>query len=701
MASGQGRPELQTVQGACPHDCPDTCAWRVTVRGGRAVELHGDPDHPFTRGGLCAKVNHFLERVYSPERLLHPLRRAGAKGSGRFERVAWDEALDAIAERLRAIVARDGATAVLPYSYLGTQGVVQCNAMSQRFFHRLGATRLTRALCGAAGSSGIIATNGTSLGIMPEEVVHSRFIVLWGTNTVLTNLHQWHFVKQAQRAGAKIVVVDPVRTRTAEQADWHIRPRPGTDAALALGLMHVIVRERLHDADYIERYTLGFDKLRVRLAEYPPDRAAQITGVSEEQIERFAREYAATRPSVIRVLVGLEHHAQGGTMFRSIACLPAITGAWRDRGGGLLSLTGRLRLLSLNIAAVEKSEMENSALRAVNMAQLGRALTDATLAPPIRALVVYNSNPAAIAPNQNLVLRGLRREDLFTVVIEQFMTDTARHADYLLPATTQLEHLDLLWSWGQPYLTLNLPAIAPLAEALPNSEIFRRLARRMGFDDACFADSDEDIVRQALTSTHEYARGITFETLARRGWARLNVPDAHRPYAEGGFPTPSGKCEFYAEALERQGLDPLPGYVPAREGPDGDAALRARFPLTLVTAKSALHFLNSSYANLPRHLAAERRPLLEVNAHDAAVRGIADGDLVRVWNDRGEVRLHARVGDGVIPGVVAMPSGWWASLSPGGSSANALTADGLSDLGGGGDFHDTLVQTELVAPVQV
>ena len=399
------------VQGACPHDCPDTCAWRVTVQDGRAVALQGDPDHPFTRGGLCAKVNHFIERAHSPDRLLHPMRRTGPKGSGKFERVSWDAALDHIASRLKDIVARDGASAVLPYSYLGTQGLIQCNAMSQRFFNRLGATRLVRAICGGASLAGVTATNGTPLGIMPEEVVHSRHIVLWGTNTVVTNLHLWHFVKEARRAGARVVVIDPARTRTAEQADWHVRPRPGTDAALALAMMHVIVREGLHDADYIGRHTLGFEKLQGRLAEYPPARAEQITGIPARDIEALARAYATTRPSLIRTLIGMDHHARGGMTYRAIACLPALTGAWRDCGGGLMHLVGRLRMLSLNLAAVEMPELEDTRIRSVNMVQIGRTLTDPSLSPPIRALVVYNSNPAAIAPNQNLVLQGLKRDD--------------------------------------------------------------------------------------------------------------------------------------------------------------------------------------------------------------------------------------------------------------------------------------------------
>jgi anaerobic selenocysteine-containing dehydrogenase len=685
---------IRMVQGACPHDCPDTCAWQVAVEDGRAVGLRGDPAHPFTRGTLCAKVNHYIERAQSDERLRHPLRRAGPKGTGQFERVSWDEALDDIASRLKAIVAADGGAAVLPYSYLGTQGIVQCNSISQRFFHRIGATRLVRAICGGTAGAGVTATNGVSMGIMPEDIVHSRHIILWGTNTVVTNVHLWPFIREARQAGARVVVIDPARTRTAEQADWHIRPRPGTDAALALGMMHVIVRNRLHDADYVERHTVGFEQLTARIADYPPERVAEITGVDAKDVEALATAYATTRPSVIRTLVGLEHHAHGGMTYRTISCLPALVGAWRDLGGGLLHMVSRLRALALNMDSVEMPQLEDRNIRKVNMVQLGRALTDDAMSPPIRALFVYNSNPAATTPHQNLVLQGLRRQDLFTVVVEQFMTDTARHADYVLPATSQLEHFDLFWSWGQPYVTVNLPAIAPLGESLPNTEIFRRLAARMGFQEPYFQDSDEDIARLTLSSSHPLMEGITLESLRQQGWARFKVPEGFRPYADGGFPTSSGRCEFYSEGLAQQGLDPLPGYQPAPESPHHASQLRERYPLSLMAAKSALHFLNSSYGNMPRQLKAEKEPLADIHPDDANHRGIATGDMVRVFNDRGSLTLRARVGDRVVPGMVAMPSGWWATLSPGGSSANALTGDGLSDMGFGGDFHDTLVEVE-------
>jgi anaerobic selenocysteine-containing dehydrogenase len=687
------------VRGACPHDCPDTCAWTVRLHNGVAVELRGDPDHPFTAGGLCAKVNRYLEdRVYNPERLLYPMRRTGPKGKGRFVRVAWDEALEDIARTLKRIIAEDGAEAILPYSYMGTQGMVQGMAMDGRFFARVGASRLERTICGDNGQAGMAATIGIDAGIDPEDIVHARFIVIWGTNTVVTNLHLWPFIQRAHRAGATVVVIDPVQTRTAQAADWHVQPMPGTDAALALGMMHVIVAEGLHDADYIERYTVGFERLRERLKEYPPGRVATITRLAETDIVELARRYAATRPAAIRTLIGMEHRQNGAMTFRTIACLPALTGAWRDRGGGLVAMTGRHIRNTLPMKRLWMPDLEDPSTRQVNMLEIGRALTDRSLRPPIRALVVYDSNPAVIAPNQNLVLEGLARDDLFTVVHEQFLTDTARHADYVLPATTQAEHLDLMYSWGHLYLTLNLPAIEPRGETVSNSELFRRLARALGFEDPELRQSDEDIIRSVLATDDPWLEGITYDRLRERGWAKLHIPEDWRPFAEGNFPTVSGRCELYSERLAAQGLDPLPNFEPARESPAGEPELAARFPLALIAAKSALHFLNSSYSGTARHLRAEREPLLDINPVDAEARGVGDGDLVRVFNDRGAIQLRTRVAERVRAGVVSMPSGWWASQSRTGRSANALTSDGVARWGRGGDFHDTLVQVERLEP---
>ncbi|HKA48954.1 MAG TPA: molybdopterin-dependent oxidoreductase [Candidatus Dormibacteraeota bacterium] len=660
------------VRGGCAHDCPDTCAWQVTVQAGKAVKLSGVTDHPYTHGGLCAKVNHYLDRVYSPDRVLHPLRRCGAKGEGRFERVSWAEALGDIAARFHQIIASEGGEAVLPYSFAGNMGLIQYATMDRRFFARLGASRLARTICGDTANAGVVTALGTSTACLPEDIEHARFIVLWGTNTVVTNLHLWPYIRRAREAGATVVAIDPIKTRTTQQADWHVQPLPGTDAALALGMMHVIVSEGLHDQRYLDEYCNGWPDLRARLASYSPARAAELSGVPAAEIVRLARAYATTRPAMIRTLVGPEKQANGGRNFRTIACLPAVVGAWRELGGGMVHWTRSLFSEAMDTRAVAGPSPRT---RTINMIQLGRALTDQGLDPPIRALVVYDSNPASIAPNSNLVRAGLSREDLFTVVHDLFVTDTARYADYVLPATSFIEHLDLLFPWGHTYVTLNQPAIAPLGEAVCNTDLFRRLAAAMGWgDEPAFQPSDEELIRTALRTDHPYMEGITYERLLEDGWAELRLPDSRRtPFASGGFPTPSGRCELFTE--------PAPQHVP----PAADT-----YPLIMISAKTGLHFLNSSYSNLPWHLRAEGSPEVQIDPADARRRGIGDGDQVRVHNERGELRLTARVGDGVRPGVVAVAHGWWRSLA--GGSANDLTSDGLSDLGGGADFFGTRVE---------
>jgi anaerobic selenocysteine-containing dehydrogenase len=674
-----------SVRGACPHDCPDRCAWIVKVERGVATSLVGDPDHPDTRGVLCAKVDHYLERSYSTDRVLHPLRRTGAKGSGTFERVSWDEALDDIAARLQRIISESGATSILPYSFSGTQGRLQANGMSGRFFNRIGASRLDQTICGTASTFGVHFTIGSSAAMLPQDLAYSRFIVLWGTNTVVTNLHLWPVIKKAQSNGAKVVVIDPLKTRTAAAADWHIRPLPGTDAALALGMMNVILGEGLHDAEYLEKYALGFEELKTRVAEYPPERVATLTGLDAQEIIELARAYATTKPAAIRVLVGMEHHAEGEMLFRAISCLPTLIGAWTERGGGLVHHPHGL--FGQALKAIDMPELQDKSIRLINMVQLGRALTDATMDPPIRALFVYSSNPAVTTPNQNLVLQGLRREDLFTVVHEQFLTDTARHADYVLPATTQIEHWDLMASWGHTYLTLNRPAIEPLGEAVPGSELFRRLAAKMKLDEPYFKDTDEQMIQYALGSNHPYLANITYERLLRESWVPLSLPDPWMPLANGNYSTPSGKCELYSQRLADRGIDPLPYY---RE--PAEASNKAQYPLMLLTPKSALHFLNSSYANMPRHLRAEGEPFVDINTVDASAREIADGQQVRIESRHGTLTLRARVGDRVRSGIVAIPSGWWATSNVSGLSVNALTGDGLTLWSGGADFHDTYVE---------
>lgn len=680
--------EMKIIHAACPHDCPDTCAMLVEVEGGRATKVSGDPDHPPTQGFLCTKVARYLERVYNPDRLLYPMRRIGAKGEGRFERITWDEALDTIADRFQELAdSNAGPEAILPYSYGGTMGIVNNGSMDRRFFHRLGASKLARTICSAAGGEALRLTVGAKFGTDMENFHRARLIVLWGTNTLSSNIHLWPQIKQALANGARLIGVDPYRNHTHDQCHQLIQVRPGTDAALALAMMNVIISEGLEDRDYVDRYTLGFDKLRERAAEFPPSRAAQICGVSEDEIVSFAREYATTRPAVIRVNYGLQRHAGGGMAVRTIACLPALTGSWRDTGGGvLLSTSG---MFAFDQKVLERADLTPGDPRTINMSRLGEALTETI--PPVRAIYVYNSNPAAVAPDQSKVLDGFRREDLFTVVHEQFQTDTADYADILLPATTQLEQRDMVKPYGHYYLVYNEPAIAPLGEAKPNWEVFHLLARRMGFDDECFGDTDEDIIRQALATDYAPLHGITLDQLKRDGWARLNLPETFAPFADGRFLTPSGKCEFYSETMEQAGLDPLPAFIPPRESPDSSPELAARYPLQLISPP-ANTFLNTTFSHLSSFLKSEREPFIQLSAPDAAHREINDGDTVRVWNDRGECRLTARITDRVKPGVAVALSIWWNKLSPGHTNVNQLVSQELTDIGAGATFFDNLVE---------
>src|SRR5512139_735453 len=673
-------PTRRRLKVVCPHDCPDTCVMTVDVEDGRAVAIGGDPDHRFTRGFLCAKVNRYLERVYSPDRVLHPMRRVGRKGEGRFERISWDEALDAVASRLREIVGRHGPQAILPYSYAGNMGLLGYGSMDRRFFHALGASLLDRTICSSAGAHGYKATVGSSMGFDPEAIVHARLIVAWGANVVSSNVHLWPFVEEARRRGARFVCVDPFRSRTAEKADLHIAPLPGTDAALALGMMHVVFRVGLEDRDWLEQHTVGHEELRERAREWTPERTAATTGLRPEEIEAFAREYATTRPSAIRLNYGLNRHAGGGMAVRTVACLPAVVGAWRDVGGGaLLSTSGTF---PVDADALERPDLVPPGTRTLNMNQLGRVLSDASLDPPVKALFVYNSNPAAVAPEQDAVRRGLAREDLFVVVHEQFQTDTADFADVLLPATTTLEHYDIHKAYGHLYVSLSEPAIAPLGEAMPNTELFRRLAARMGLDHPCLRESDEQMARQAFKWDHPFMKGITFERLEREGSVRLAVPDPFVPFAEGAFPTPSGKCELRSEKLLAEGHDPVPGYVPPREGPTSAPEIARRYPLAFISPP-AHHFLNSTFSAQPALVRREGEPSLTLHPEDARPRGIREGDQVRVFNDRGSFLARARVSEAARPGVAVGLSIFWPKMCPGGRNVNAVTSQELTDLGGG------------------
>jgi len=670
----------------CALDCPDACSVLVKVEDGTAIRLRGNPEHPVTRGFLCGKVARYLEREYSPDRLLYPLRRAGAKGEGRFTRIPWDQALDEIAARLKSIAAEFGPEAILPYSYAGTMGLLQGSGMDRRFFHRLGASRLDRTICSAAGAAGLNDALGVRYGTEPEQFRHAKLIIAWGANILGTNVHLWPFIVEARRNGARLYTIDPRRNRTGAAADKHFFINPGCDTALALAIMHVIIGEGLHDADYVERYTAGFAELSERAKEYPPERAAALTGIAKDDIVALAREYAATRPAVIRLNYGVQRSERGAMAVRAIALLPALTGSWRDLGGGLQLSTSQA--FHFNQAGLERPDLQELSLgreaRILNMAKLGEALNQVN-DPPVKALVVYNSNPAAIAPNQNAVRRGMLRADLFTVVLEQFMNDTASYADFVLPATTFLEHSDVYRAYGHYYLQLARPAVAPPGECRSNTTVFRALAGRMGFDDLCFRDSDDDMIRTLLDSGHPFLRGITLEQLEREHSVRLHVAadgDPFLPFARGGFGTPSGKCEFRAETL---------AYTPPAESRWGDANLRARFPLEMISPKHD-DSMNSTFGNRPENDLATS--ILQMDSSDAAERGIASGDQLRVFNERGSCVLRADVNGSVRAGVVCAPSVRWSTLAPDRCNVNVLTSERLTDKGGGPTFYSCLVQVE-------
>lgn len=687
------------VRGACHHDCPDTCAWEVTVRDGVAVHLRGDPTQPFTDGQLCPKVNPYLERVYHPDRLLRPLRRVGPKGEGRFEPIAWNDAIGEIAERLSAAISRYGSETVLPYSLDGTQGLVQKGVMADRFFAALGASRLNRHICGVTAWLGASDVLGTPLGIDPTEIEFARTIVLWGTNTLLTNRHLWPYIESARANGASVIVVDPVQTMTAARADQHVQPRPGTDVALVLALIAELDRLGTIDEDYVTATTAGWPELRADAHAMTLAEAERITGVGADTIRGLAARIAGDPPVALRVLVGMEHREHGRDLHRAVASLAAVTGAARHRGGGLIRSTQVYFDTALADLAPPAGPQ-----RVINMSSLGEVLSrtvgdppapdsarrqkcepsdaasGAIDGPPVTALVVYGCNPAAIAPDQNRVITGLERDDLFTVVIEQFMTDTARYADIVLPTTTQIEQLDLMNAWGHLYVSLNLPAIEPVGECLPNTEIFRRLAVALNLDAPGLADSDEQMARDLLASGHPWLEGITYERLERDGWARLAVPPAWSALSHREVPLQLGSLRYRV----------------AVESPSGDSALAERYPLALMSLKQHQRFLNSHYGGFEHHLPEPSHPQLEISSGDAEERGIADGDEVRVFNDRGDLTLRATISERLQPGLVAVPFGWWAG-TPDARTVNALTNPRLGDpdpVVGSPAFHDTLVEVE-------
>ena len=729
----------KVVHAACPHDCPDSCGVLITVEDGRAMKIQGDPEHPVTRGFLCAKVAKYLDRVYSPDRVLYPMRRVAPKGpaagaaeadrsvrpTGAWKRISWDEALDEIVSRFRAISAEFGSEAILPYSYGGTLGALNGASMDRRFFHRLGASQLDRTICSTAGEAGLKSVLGAKMGTEPEQFRHSKYIIAWASNIHGNNVHLWPFITEARRNGAKLVVIDPYRTRTAECADWYVPINPGTDAALALAMMHVIIGENLHDADYVAKYTLGFEQLSEKVKEYPPERVAQWTGISAADIRKLATEYATTRPAVIRLNYGVQRSERGGMATRTVVMLPCITGSWKEVGGGLqMSLSGAF---DLNDSGLKRADLMNTALgrpaRVINMVELGRVLNSVN-DPPVKALFVYNSNPAAVCPEHDEVVRGMLRPDLFTVVHEQFFTDTTDYADIVLPATTFFEHKDLQKSYGHYYLQVSNQAIAPLGECRANVEVFRELALGMGFEDECFRESIDEMIDLALESKDPWMAGMDRERL-ERGQVRLKFtasgfrvpasgtalrsagqpgatlstgsqtsPAPFLPFAEGGFRTASGKAELYSEAVKALGLDPVAEFTPPSESRHGDK--RRKLPLEML-ARKADNFLNTTFSNVPSVQEMEETGLLEICEADARARGIHSGDQVRVFNQRGEILLKAQVDGKVQPGVVSAHLNW-VKMTPGYQSINALTSQKLTDMGNSATFYSVLVEVELAKP---
>ena len=677
-------PGPHIAHGTCHHDCPDSCGWHVSVTDGVAVQLRGNPDHPYSKGELCPKVNRFIDRVYSPERITTPLRRVGPKGAGEFAPISWAEALTEIATRFHEIIATDGPEAIMPYTSAGNQSLLALG-FPNRFWNRMGATRLVHALCGATAGAGAFMTNGTGKALDPQELRHSRLIILWGTNTRLTNRHLWPTIEAARDHGARVVVIDPIRTVTADAADWFLQPLPGTDVALMLAMMHVLHRDQLIDHEWVTAHTSGFAELAAHVVDWTPERAGEICGIDPHDIEALAREYGTIRPAAIRTLIGAEHHEHGAMFFRTLACLPALVGAWRDRGGGFARSVGVWSSELVDEQALDRPELLGAHVpRLLNMSRLAEILTDPELHPRVRAMVVSGANPMVVVPNAEGIRRGMLRDDLFTVVHEQFLTDTARYADIVLPATTQIESIDVVPSWGHLYLGWNEAAIEPVGDAVSNSELHRRLAGAMGFTEPELFHDDLTVLAEALPT-------IDLDLLRKEGFAAVPYPADGRPYASGDFPTASGKVELQSNALAGLGHPTLPTYLPGRESLQGDPALVARFPFALLTPKQHTRFLNSSYSHLPKHGPLEDGPYVEMVTDDAARLGVADGDSVRVWNDRGSLTLPLRISARLRASVVAIPWGWWSHQHPDAITANSLTNDTLADWGGGVAFSDTLV----------
>ena len=705
----------ETYYGGCPHDCPDTCSMIFEVEDGKLTGVHGNKDHPMTRGGLCVKLDDYEKRHYHPDRILHPLRRTGPKGSKQFERISWDEALNEVVSRWKEIIDEYGTQAIVPYSYLGHQGLIHGLNGGDAFFNKLGATVCERTFCGEGSATAWVLTNGPTSGVDPESFIHAKYIILWGCNSVSTNLHAWRFVKDARKRGAKLVVIDPYRSRTAKQADWHIAVRPGTDGALAMAMIHTIIEEGLIDQDYVDNYTVGFKELAERAKTRTPEWAAEITGVRVDDIRTLAREYARTNPAAIRIGVAVERNWGGGQAIRAISCLPSLTGAWREVGGGIYQMTFWEHPYKLDV--VSQPQLIPQGTRVINNLQIGRALTgEMDLDPPVMSLMCWNSNPVTQAPEADKIVRGLEREDLFMVSAEHFISDTAAYADIVLPAAMGAEMEDIILSWGHNYLTYNTKCTDLPGEVLSNNEIFNRLAERMGYEEDRFKWSDSECLERFVDWDSPACEGIDLDYMRENGFARLNIgtPDNRAPHKEGNFPTPSGKCEFFSEAAANgnfvvapfrqmyedmqpgnsEPLDSLPDYVPSKESPESDPELAKKYPLNIIAPKSH-GFLNSCYANMDNKIKGQGAQFVMISEDDAEARGIQEGDQVRVFNDRGVFEVVAKVSEDVNSGLVVSSLGYWRQLNNG--TANVVSSADFADMGHAPRVFDSLVQVERVA----
>ena len=700
---------VKTFHGGCPHDCPDTCSMVYTVKDNKLISVKGNPDHPMTRGGLCVKLKDYEKRHYHPDRLLYPMKRSGPKGSKQFKRITWDEALDEIVTRWKAIIADHGPRAIMPASYLGNQGLVHGLNGGDAFFNRLGATVTERTFCGEGSCTAWLLTVGPTAGVDPESFIHSKYIVIWACNSVSTNLHHWHIIHEAQKKGVKVVVVDSYASKTAKEADWHIAPKPGTDGALAMAMMNVIIEEGLVDQDYVDNYTVGYKELAARAKTRTPEWAEKITGIAAEDIRKFAREYATTPPAAIRLGVALERSYGGSQAIRAVTCLPALIGAWRHVGGGALQFPVWEHPYKFDV--ISRPDLIPEGTPVVNILQLGRVLTEEIkLDVPIKSLMVWNTNPVTQSPETDKIIAGLKREDLFTIVADHFITDTAAYADLVLPATMGAEMEDMILSWGHLYLTYNAKCVDAPGEAIPNNEIFRRLAKRFGFEEDNFKWSDSECLENYVAWDSHACYGIDLAYMREHGFARLNVgtKDNRVPHKKGKFPTPTGKCMFLVEGAKNfvagpfrqmyegfqpgEDLDSLPDYVASRESAESNPELAAKYPLSIISPKSH-GFLNSCYANVTEKIKGQGEQFVMISAADANMRGIVDGAKVRVFNGRGAFEGDARVTKDVNPGIVVATLGYWRQLNEG--TVNCISSAEFGDMGHSTTFSDNLVQVEL------